>query len=41
MAFKMFYKLRTFHDNETHMLLAEPIYFKRMKVIKEASHRVC
>ena len=25
MAFKMFYELRTFHDNETHLLLAAPI----------------
>ena len=27
MAFKMFSELRTFRDNETHLLLAAPIYF--------------
>ena len=34
MGFKMFYKLRTFHDSETHLLLAAPIYFKTMRASK-------
>ena len=33
-------KLRTYHDNETHLLLAAPICFKRKMGIKEALYGV-
>ena len=41
MAFKMFYDRKTFHDNETQLLLAAPIFFKRMMGIEEDPDGVC
>ncbi|CAO2587393.1 hypothetical protein LEMLEM_LOCUS4471 [Lemmus lemmus] len=34
-------EFRTFHGNEAHLLLAAPIYFKKMMGIEEAPYGVC
>ena len=41
MAFKMFLKLSAFHDNETRLLLAAPVYFQRKMGIEEAPYGIC